>query len=231
MVIFLYSERPVLYDEVFDLLYRYDFERRDVSIDMLRDEIVDFEKGDLLLADPRSLEMDDRILDLYRIYNRDVPFVIAAPKYPQSVIGEIMMSWQLPEAPYEKMMERKARMECRNAPDHEAEADAVDPDTDSSDPEQWDDISFEDICTDSAFRRTGSEEAAEVIQQLTGIILSLVQERYGSESAASKLCDDLIRCAERMRGIRRSDVRSVFKSEPEKNMLRGVSREHDGHVA
>lgn len=224
MVIFLYSERPVLYDEVFDLLSDYDFERKDISVDMLRDEIVDFENGDYLLADPKSLEKDDRILDLYRFANKDVPFVIAAPRYPQSVMGEILRSWELPKA------SNVGRYANRVDGMYGDEWNPEDSYTDLSGADEWESSATGHWEIDRMICQTPLEEAAEVIQQLSEIILSLVQVRYGDSTQASGLCEELILAAEKMRGIRRGETGLSFSGD-EKNMLRKSMREHDDHVA
>lgn len=220
-----------MYDEVFDLLYKYDFERKDITVDMLRDEIVDFEEGDLLLADPKSLEVDDRILDLYRISNKRTPFVIAAPKYPQSVTLEMLRSWNLPEADHINNNNRKrvnnSRLEANETDD--AESGSFDHGT--FDEDDLIGMTFDGVDVADGIRQTPVEEAAEVIQQLSKIILSLVQGRYADATSGSELCLDLIRTAEKLRGIRRPDRRTALNNSDEKNMLRGDCREHDDNAA
>ena len=89
MYINIYTNRPWAYCKLLKLLQNYDCNSRFISESAYIEGDFKILEDDVLIADPKLLETDDKILNRYRKFEMKKYYIIAAPIHPEAIIYEI----------------------------------------------------------------------------------------------------------------------------------------------
>lgn len=108
MVINIYTNRPWAYYKLFGVLQNYDCDMHIVSESTYREGNLKFTEDDILIADPKLLEVNDQILNVCRSVDIKKPYIIAEPVYTEAIIFEICQNTVLNRlVPYKNTDDRE----------------------------------------------------------------------------------------------------------------------------